>query len=329
MTQPERIRRATQLLLAAVVLAAIGCDGGPTVVSNTSGRDIAMPDPNEDAALSMLLLESGEPNTVAPTDGNGTPPRQADLPRAGTLVIDQPATLVKDTDSDWYRLEFDNPQAVDGHPRRRVLPSRLLQKMEQLKTLRPEAEFRVSGETTLYEGRAYILLRRAASYETHRKSNDADIDAKAEPDPNATSDPNAATQPASPEDIMDALLKHKPDRPVRLPEVDSNSMKDESVAPRRIKGSDDPKSIVQNRVVYFVPEKNSDWWEARFVSDNTLTDRPARLLPNRLRERAEALAKTTADRGRLFTVSGEITHYRGRRYLLIRKLFVKRDMGQF
>ncbi|MFW5817689.1 MAG: hypothetical protein ACOCWV_04025 [Planctomycetota bacterium] len=328
MTRPERIRRATQLLLAAVVLAAVGCDGGPTVVRNTSGRDTAMPDPNEDAALSMLLLESGEPNTVAPTDGNGAVPQEADLPRAGTLVIDQPATLVKDARSDWYRLEFDNAEALDGHPRRRVLPSRLLEKMEQLRKLRPDAEFRVSGETTLYDGHAYILLRRAASYKTGQKSAE-NPSGEAKPDTDTPSDPNATTQPASPEDIMAELLKHKPDRPVRLPNVDSNALKDDSVAPRPIKGSGRPKTIVQNRVVYFVPEKDSDWWEARFVSDNTLTDRPARLLPNRLRERAEDLAKTTADRGRLFTVSGEITHYKGRRYLLIRKLFVKRDMGQF
>jgi hypothetical protein len=284
----------------------------------------------------MLLLEADEPNTIAPVDGNQAVPRAAKLPRAGTLIVDQPAELVSDEDSKWFRLEFENAEKLDGHPRRRVLPSRLLQRMEQMRKHRPAARFVVSGETTLYRGHAYVLLRRAA-YQVPRepKQQPAQAPAKSDPDavdanaPGDLDDPNATTQPASPEDIMNELLKDKPDRPVRLPEVDSPDREEEPVAPRRIKTDRDARSIVQNRVVYFVPEKGTDWWQARFVSDNTLSERPARLLPNRLRERAERLAKTKADRGQLFTVSGEITRYRGRRYLLIRKLFVKRDMGQF
>jgi hypothetical protein len=333
MTRPERIRRVVQLLLAAAIATAAGCNGGPTVAAGPDDRRTALPDPNEDAALSMLLLESAEPNTVAPVKGDGSLPAPSQLPRPDTLIVDQPAALTTDPNSNWRVLKFENADAVDGYPRRRAMPSRLLQKMEQMAKARKDVEFVVSGETTLYRGHAYLLLRRAASF-MPREPDKTPAPEPSKPDPNAAdanapADPNTTTQPASPEDIMQELLKHKPDRPVRLPEVDSTEHEEEPVAPRRIKPGRDAQSIVQNRVVYFVPEKDSDWWQARFVSDNALTDRPARLLPNRLRERAEELARTQAGRGQLFTVSGEITHYRGRRYLLIRKLFVKRDMGQF
>jgi len=76
---------------------------------------------------------------------------------------------------------------------------------------------------------------------------------------------------------------------------------------------------------------SDDWWEARFVSDNTLQDQPIRLLPCKLLQVAESLharQRWGGDTAR-FRVSGLITNYKGKQYLLLRKVVVERDMGQF
>ena len=61
---------------------------------------------------------------------------------------------------------------------------------------------------------------------------------------------------------------------------------------------------------------------ARFESDNTLADEPIRLLPCKLLQKAKR-------RGGRLRISGEITRYQGRRYLLLRKVLPERRMGQF
>lgn len=71
------------------------------------------------------------------------------------------------------------------------------------------------------------------------------------------------------------------------------------------------------------------WWSLAFEDRGQQASRkPVRLLPNRLLETAIALSGG-GTRGVVFSVSGETTTYRGQDYLLIRKVLVRRDMGNF
>jgi hypothetical protein len=89
----------------------------------------------------------------------------------------------------------------------------------------------------------------------------------------------------------------------------------------------------------------------RFYADNTLQEPPLRLLPCTELERATKAASganapaankpasgvnTAANNmaagspttTKKFRISGELSEYKGRRYLLLRKVQVERDMGQ-
>ena len=83
-----------------------------------------------------------------------------------------------------------------------------------------------------------------------------------------------------------------------------------------------------DRLVRVLLTKNVGWTVAAFEGDNTLREAPVRLLPCALLERAEGAAGAVPLTGTRFRVSGEITTYKGRRYLLLRKLLPERDMGQ-
>ena len=71
------------------------------------------------------------------------------------------------------------------------------------------------------------------------------------------------------------------------------------------------------------------WWSLAFENRGQEANRrPVRLLPNRLLETAIALSGG-GTRGVVFSISGEVTTYRGQNYLMIRKVLVRRDMGNF
>ena len=57
-----------------------------------------------------------------------------------------------------------------------------------------------------------------------------------------------------------------------------------------------------------------------------MNQRPIQLLPNRLLETTIALSGG-GRQGMVFLVSGEVTVYKGDNYLLLRKVLVRRDLG--
>ncbi|MFP4052840.1 MAG: hypothetical protein ACLFV7_03150 [Phycisphaerae bacterium] len=346
MTRTERLRRS---VWGAILLAAVFAGGCPRtrIETQPAPAPTALPDPSEDDEFAQLLLEKPDLDVLKgrrieqddeEDDPNAAARRR--LPVAGSQIIDQPVELQPPQHANWWVVDLkplQDPNAATGA--RRVLPSRLLEKMEIVHARNADMTFHVSGETTLYHGNAYVLLRKAVVY--RRQTPQPRKQAQPAPQPQPTEDANApatttqpaepTTQPASPEDIMDVLLKDKPARPVRLPDVEKpRNDETESVAPV-IKREDltAEQGFVVNRRVFISPEEGTGWWAARFIADNTLQERPVRLLPNRLLERAEDLARSGRDRGVEFIVSGEVTHYKGKRYLLLRKLLVRRDMGQF
>ena len=89
--------------------------------------------------------------------------------------------------------------------------------------------------------------------------------------------------------------------------------------------------MVIDRLVTFLPVGHGNWVEAVFEADNNGQEPPLRVLPSVFLPGPpdgadpDSMVGTT----QRYWVSGEITEYRGRRYLLLRKALVRRDMGQF
>jgi len=140
-----------------------------------------------------------------------------------------------------------------------------------------------------------------------------------------------ADEPSA-EDVMGELMKDRPGEPVLTPVLpEAEKLKAApSVAPAA--GAPLPsgrQDMVVDRRVRIVPPEEGGHWMARFIADNTLQEPPMRLLPCWRLEVAEAFRIERAREGRTvaFRVSGQVTYYRGRRYLLLRKLLPARSMG--
>ena len=89
--------------------------------------------------------------------------------------------------------------------------------------------------------------------------------------------------------------------------------------------------LVVDRLVRVLPVGEGNWVEAVFEADNTGNEPPIRLLPNHMLPNVPAADNASALTRPIprYTVSGEILQYRGRRYLLLRKCIIKRDMNEF
>jgi hypothetical protein len=200
--------------------------------------------------------------------------------------------------------------------------------MEAVHAKRPDVRFRVSGETTVYRRKCYLLL-------SHDPVVLAEPAAKAQPttrpadegEKPATGAAGATSRPSgepTPEEVSEALMR---DRPPRLIEPSSHApaaaAPAESVAPKPAAEAvltTTRGGMVADRLVRIRPAADG-WSEARFKSDNTLREPPMRLLPCKMLAEAERL-------GGELRVSGVVTTYKGRRYLLLRKVMRERNMGQ-
>ncbi len=331
------------LLLAAACLG--GCAGpagesapGPdratrppsTPADANDGLDGNAPAPTGlEARLARLLIERPEDPVIAPRRDVSRPQRElpADV-RPGVLVIGRAASLQREANSPWPALVFRNPAGLPHLSPRRVLPNALRERMEIARRGRPgECVFEVSGETTVFRGEAYLLLTRATPKASDEQSSTGPADGNA---PHvADADGNASDAGA----IMRELLRDRPARSTQLPDLapDAN---DASAAPRVVASHGDDRSrvAVVDRIVYIEPadpHRPEGWWLARMIGDNTLGEPPLRLLPCQLLERAMALSARPSPTRQRFRVSGPVTVYRGREYLLLRKLFIERDVRQF
>jgi hypothetical protein len=211
----------------------------------------------------------------------------------------------------------------------------------------PPPTFRVSGRIKVYKKLGHILLTKAAleraqtpAFEpssaqasdtaetqppTAAPAKTATTAPAFSPSPSALAATNPAREIARSNDLLKALMRDAPGEPI-LPPVLPTGYKDPtpSVAPPSGAVELDPgrEGDVTDRVAYIVPEGASNWYLVRFYADNTLQEPPLRLLPCTELERA---IKLTA---RKYRISGELSEYKGRRYILLRKVQVERDMGQ-
>lgn len=162
-------------------------------------------------------------------------------------------------------------------------------------------------------------------------------------DPSAPTPGTApATQPAgsyqpdeeeaSADAVIRELLESRGQVPVNPEATSRPASQPESVAPTGLLKPlpMPPGMMVWNREGRLVREKESDWWLFRMESEKlNPTEQPMRILPNRLLEAMEDDLDHSPVESIRFLISGEVTQYRGRQYLLIRKKLVRRELGAF
>lgn len=268
------------------------------------------------------------------------------------MVINRLCRLERYTGTDWILLTFPPEAGREKIKPRWALPCRLLQRLEEIVEDKPQTTFRISGETTVYQDKPFCLLTKATVVAPDKYPSEktpATVPAaETRPAPTtkpatrpatmpattqATEDTTATTRPdeTSPEDIAEELLKERPGKPVLIERKDNRPQEETpSVAPKPdqpLIETDRPELVV-DRLVTVDRAGEGRWLEVNFVGDNTLREPPLKLLPCKLLHRAEAIADQPLQTVTL-RVSGKITKYKGRRYLLLRKVIRVRDMGQF
>jgi hypothetical protein len=268
--------------------------------------------------------------------GPVTPEKQL-LPE-GYVVAARKAQIKKQEDR--YLAELQKQEGLPESPSLRILPNR---RLSMVKTIVQETKesplFVITGRVTEFKGENYILLESVAKVpEDQAVIDSSQAEAKSDGQSPKESPPASemSSEPAA-EEIIAELSKQKPLKRVALPErvreattapspqggqVPSISGAQQKSAARWPEGS-----LLINQNGRLVPSESG--WMLAFEDQGKSPQRPpVRLLPNRLLERAISLSGGGA-KGVVFTVSGEITLYEGTNYLLLRKVLVRRDLGNF
>ena len=282
------------------------------------------------------------------------------LPTEGSMVVNRRCHLERRDERGWHVVVFEaEPDSPRRQPRL-ALPCRLLEKMEQFTRSKPGAIFRISGQNSNYDGRCFILLQKAvlelepppattkarATFHGAKPTTSQPTGPATAPTTGATKPAAAATgpstgltapapKPAGPtsDDILAALRRDSPGKGI-VPEVrpKDNRPNEPSVAPLPKEKVLSPGrgGAVVDRLVTIIPAARGRWMQVRFESDNTLREPPMRLLPCALLREAK-LTVASAQRGKTIRlrISGLITFYRGKRFLLLRKVLRERDLGRF
>ncbi len=264
--------------------------------------------------------------------------------------------VVVDRDSmGWLSATFLRAKR-DGEgnlPSVRLLQSPLLASIEEAMEARPDALFLIHGEISVFRSEPYLMLRRAALWEGERPSSAGRVQPpEVQPTPSATVEPGRpdpetklseaidradadasdGDAPATTDDVVAALMADQPGRALSTPadEEAEPSEATQSVAPVNPKPLPaGERDLIADRTVRIIESSDGRWWEVRFIGDNTLREPPMRVLPGGLLAKSIALMNQVGGANRRFRITGEVLRYKGRRYLLLRKLLPERDMGQF
>lgn len=333
-----------------------GAASAPATHSTASGP--AQPATDE----GLRLLDNSPPRIIQPRDQRKGPAPPAPRPMPGMLV-EARARLHKVPSANWYMLAFEREPNRPPRGPTVVLPCQFLEQIESLAEGNPPPLLRVSGETTTYRRKSFILLREVLIDEgsagpasvppveanqpaartrpepetqpalpAELAGDDANrvfggTGRSADPTPPSAATSQASSTLADPDDILQQLSRERPGKSVAprplTPQTQLRPATSVSPVPQTPLANE-RGTILADRVVQIVAEDKDGWLAIHFVGDNTLREPPIRLLPCALLERAESRNATAVK----FRVSGELSEYKGRRYLFLRKLIVERDLGQ-
>ncbi len=257
------------------------------------------------------------------------------IPPSGTMVIDRRATVLLNKPTGWYVARFENEKGKPYEVSRLLLPCEMTEELSAMNAENPNAILRLTGETFVYRGQPY-LLPLSASIDTpqHPMPSPKGPEQAMAPKEDEVAAVTGTSGESSAEDIQESLRKQYGGdtdpviSPIRRKEGGHSPVPSEApalgreIAPSR-------STLVVDRLVVVTQESDSKWWVIRFEADNTLMESPIRILPCEPLERIENIVKNSPKNYLRFRISGNVYSYKGKYYLLLRKLLVEREMGQF
>ena len=278
-------------------------------------------------------------------------PAHNPLPHEGKQTVRRRARLDRNVSTGWSMLNFENEPGADKLPVGWVLPSRLLERIEQMAASDSKIVFEVSCDNTIYDGRCFVMLR---NVRIARSSADPLPDpvrplAVVEPAPPVKEAPatSPATQPGaaiavtpatkpgpapftgpSASDVLRGLLKDRRGTPVIVEDRQATAGERPMVAgPSRAEPSvvvlEHANKMVVNRRAQLISTGNGAWKEIRFYDDNNLQLPPLTVLPSAMLKKAEANQDSD------LAITGEITVYRGRQFIVLHSVEPILPLGRF
>jgi len=297
------------------------------------------------AQLMQGMLRSGHSSAVRPLqaipDGpielsNGT----AAALREGTYLVDRVGRLTRSSDGLRAEFTFDSdPNATKVIPIQ-VLPNRELMAMENaVAGTSRDLAFRITGVLTEYHGHNCVLLEKAEAASTIA----AEPAAAPDSDPAVAVAPPPITPPATQPSVRslsaDQLLSQmlKPGNPSAarpLQAIDDGPIVDASSGAGAVAPGAPTLNVLRegtylaDRVGRLNRTSDGSQAELTFDSDGkAMKDPPVLILPN-LKLMAMENAVIGTNRDLRFRITGVVTEYRGRNYVLLEKVVVVPDPTQ-
>lgn len=297
-----------------------------------------------DMSEGILLptLPGEKPAPAAPLTGRaaalaGT--KQKLLPD-GYMVGRRPGRVEREDDG--LHLVLDHVDGLPDAPIMRVLPNTRLTLLEAiLADSSQERHFVVTGRVTEFKGTNYILLDNLAEQSATEDVRPAPAEDMAAPEPPPATKPSAepATRPSGHEptadELIHQLMRDKPTRTLILPpEVQSaataTAPSTSQPAGAKVNMAErthwPDETMLSDYQARLVPGEAGVWMLAFEDPGKKPTLRPIRILPSKLLETALSLT-TGGTKATVLVVSGEVTAHRGTNYILLRKVLVRRSMG--
>ncbi len=259
----------------------------------------------------------------------------------GSKGADTPAA---DAGPRWHVAHFEPMPRKRNIMPHRLLRCRLLKAVEEALVKDPDTRFTMTGITTVFRDRPYLMLRRVQILpplpaEPEKKTSAAKTKDTADAEPAAPAPRAAGKSGKTPEEsaadelIRGLIEEDRLGRPVLNRDMDGRSEKESGTVVPRIAGKpiSSTRSFVVNRVVRIVEAEGGRWYVAGFIGDNSMREPPMRVHPSSLLQKAiyfnGLIGRDTYTRNVI--VTGEVSEYEGRKYLLIRKLLRQRNLGRF
>ncbi len=273
------------------------------------------------------LRQSGGTIGFVPTESHRLPEGYVVAGRTGQIEVEDK----------WLIAHLDDAEGLPKAPPLRILPNRQLSLIEAiLAHAKASPTFVMTGRITEFQGVNYLLLDNIVEQPKAAPPAEPEKPAVPEPPVGEMSSPSQPVREPSPEEIIGELMKKKPLRSVVLPGPASPETAPESQA--RPKPSEQAEAgattdslrwpentMLINRSGRIIPAESGYMLSFEDQGLNP-KDTPIRLLPNRMLETAVALS-AGGSKGVVFIVSGEVTAHRGTNYLLLRKVLVRRNLG--
>ena len=313
-------------------------------------REDALPVPGRSAPAGASAVDE-EPAVPITRAGNArAEPALNPLPHEGKQTVRRRARLERNTATGWSMLNFENEEGAEKLPVGWVLPCRLLERMEQMAERDAQTVFEISCDNTIYDGRCFVLLRavRIAQAPLAPLPEPAALAALSAPPESpasapAPADTQPATEPAtrpapspiqrpfvgpSSAEVLQGLLKGRRGTPVIVDDRRATAGVRPLIAgPSRAEPSvallEHPNKMVTNRRAQLISTGNGAWKEIRFYDDNNLQLPPLTVLPSAMLKKAEANQDSD------LAVTGEITVYRNRQFIILHGVEPILPLGRF